>query len=244
MTKEKDKDLVPFNEHNLVPDPETRKEIMKSLEGVSLVFPVIKILHQAIMFEMPDGSKAESFRGIILDTNLGNAWWETPFEESGGGDIPDCFSRNGIHPGKDVLEPQAPTCTACEKNQFGTDGHGKACKNMRRVHVIVEGTFLPYRLSLSPANLKPADKYLILLASKGLGYIHVLTEFKLKEATNQDNIKYSEIVLSNLQKIETNTVIDQLKRMREEFLDSMREQVITYKEYDPNIEKKEAPDAQ
>lgn len=238
MTKET-KDVAVIDDKDLVPSPEAFKELQQNLEGIDPVFPQIKIIHQGQIFEMPDGEMVQTFRGIIIDTNAVNAWWAIGFDESGGGDPPDCSSPDSLHPDPAIIEPQSSHCKTCEKNQFGSDERGKACKNMRRVHVLIEGSFLPYRLSLSPANLKPANLFLTVLASQGLSYLHVITEFGLKEAKNKDGIKYSEIMFKKLKVIGDKSVVANLKNMKASLLDAMRGQVITPEEYDPSAGKGE-----
>jgi len=239
------KEVVAKDEMSLVPSPEAFKELQMNLEGIDPVFPQIKIIHQGQIFEMPDGEMIPAFRGVIIDTNAANAYWKISFDESGGGDMPDCFSPDSLRPDPGIIEPQSQHCKLCDKNQFGSEVpkeegeevFGKACKNMRRVHVLVEGSFLPYRLSLSPANLKPANLFLTVLASQGLSYLHVITEFSLKEARNKKGIKYSEIVFKKLKKIESQSIVQQLKNMKATLLDAMRGQVITPEEYDPSVGK-------
>lgn len=228
----------------LVPNKEAFHEMQVNLEGIEPVFPQIKIIHQGSIFEMPDGAMVQSFRGVIIDSNAANAYWIISFEDSGGGSVPDCFSPDSKHPDVGILEPQNKNCKECEKNQFGSevpkkDGEeaaGKACKNMKRIHVIVEGSFLPYRLSLSPANLRPTNMFLTVLASQGLSYLHVVTEFSLKKVSNKNGIEYSEIVLKKDRVIENKAVVNQLKNMKTSLLTAMRGQVITQEEYAPTSE--------
>ena len=244
MTETKD---VVIDDKSMVPSPEAIKELQENLEGIDPVFPVIKVIHQGQMFEMPDGEMTRSFLGIIVDTNAVNAWWKIGFDESGGGDPPDCSSSDSMRPDSTILEPQDTHCKVCAKNQFGSEVpkeageevFGKACKNMRRVHVLVEGSILPYRLTLSPANLKPANMFLTILASQGLSYLHVITEFSLKEAKNRKGIKYSEIVFKKAKVIENKGVIAQLKKMKEQMMEAMRGQMITPEEYAPDTKKGE-----
>jgi len=239
----KSKELIKVDEATLLPTTEAFKELQVNLEGVDPVFPRINILHRADLFEMPDESKGESFQGIILDTNVANAFWSTSYDDSGGGDPPDCFSPDAIAPDLNIVQaPEAEYCKPCPKNQFGSaddkeDDRKKACKNMRRVHIMLPGTFLPYRLALSPANLKPMNLYLTVLTSQGLSYQHVLTTFSLKPAKNKKGVEYSEIVLKKAQVIKSPDIRKQLKDMKAELKGAMRGQIILPDEY----EEKPAP---
>jgi len=210
-------------------------EDVDDMEAVKPRLPQIGIAHSAQMFKMPDESKTESLTGIILDNNPCNAWWEIGFDESGGGTPPDCFSLDGIRPEESCPHKQADNCLVCPMNQFGSDGRGKACKNMRRLHLLIPGTALPYRLTLSPANLKPFNEFITMdVRGKRLKLLALLTELSLHPAKNQDGIEYSEvqfrIVKDDLGKpvilAKTREQAKALKQFREEWLEAMRGQEI------------------
>lgn len=250
MAKET-KDVAVIEDRDLVPSPEALKELQENLEGIEPVFPVIKIIHQGQMFEMPDGEMVRSFLGIIIDTNAANAYWKTSYDDSGGGDVPDCFSRDSLKPAPEVIEPMSDFCKKgrvliCPMNQFGSEpadpgeeSQGKACKNMRRMHILVEGSILPYRLSLSPANIVPAEKYVTVLASQGLGCLHVATEFSLIKTKSKGGHEYSGIVFKKIKVFGNQAMVKQLKEMKAQLMGAMRDQIITPEEYDPNAGKGE-----
>ena len=243
-----DKDLVP-KEELLPTEFKNYFNLKENMEGVAPRLPQIGIVHQAQLFTMPDEAQVKEFEGIILDTNRINAWWEISFDESGGGTPPDCFSMNGIEPDLGCSNVQAPRCSECEKNQFGSDSgsggearRGKACKNMKRVHVILKGEMLPHRLTLPPSNLKAIDIYISLLTSKGVPYQLVIASFKLKKVQNKDGIGYSEVDLIKDEVIsddswvfpEMTTAAEKamgLKKMLSEFKGVMRGQEIILDEY-------------
>ena len=209
-----------------------------NMEGVQPRLPMIGIVHQGQLYVMPDESKIPEFEGIILDTNRINAWWEKSFDETGGGTPPDCFSMNGIDADQNSNMPQAALCRDCEKNKFksavekdGSQGDGKACKNMKRVHVVMEGEMLPHRMTLPPSSLKAIDDYISRLTSKGLPYQLVHTTFKLKEAKNAKGIKYSEIKPERGILITDPEQATNLKKLLKDMKPVMRGQEIIPKEY-------------
>ncbi len=206
--------------------------LQENMADVEARLPQINIIHQGQMFEMPDGNKVQDFQGIILDINRVNAWWEVGFDESGGGSPPQCFSMDGVKPSPLSENRQSTTCAECEQNKYGSDGgRGKACKNMKRVHVMLDGEFFPVRLTLPPSNLKAIDAYITNLTSKGFPYQLVKTNFTLTETSNKDGIKYSQITCKPVEYI---TDAEQAQAIKKLFMDLrpiMREQAIGVEEY-------------
>lgn len=171
--------------------------IANNMEGVIPRLPQIGIIHRGQLFEMPDESKVEDFEGVILDQHPANAWWEKDISESGGNSIPDCFSMNGINPAESCENTQSTKCSDCKQNQFGSDtktGKGKACKNMKRLHVLMEGSLLPRRLTIPPTSIKSFEGYMTGLVDRGLPYNCVVTKFSLAKKTS-DTFEYAEVKL-------------------------------------------------
>lgn len=216
----------------------------ENLEGIEARLPQIKILHNgAQMFLMPDGSKVESFKGRILDKNRANAWWEIPYDESGGNDIPDCFSNDGIRPSNTSLNQKSELCVHCPlggKGAFGTEirngkkGRGKACKNMYRVHIMVlDGrSIIPSRLTLSPGNLSVMDDYIVKVSGSGYLYQVIETKFSLVEGKNADGIVFSSLVLEPdfRSEITDSEKQGEIKELRDSWYSVMRNQELTSEE--------------
>jgi len=181
-----------------------KEDLVATVEGVVPRLPQIKILHAgALMFEMPPDEtgktpKVEDFEGIIIDQHPCNAWWEKSFQETGGGVPPDCSSLDGVRgilDGGDAIE-----CITCPHNQFGsgTDEEGqktkgKACKNMKRLHILTSGHELPRRLTLPPSSLKEADIFLCTLRDRQIPMTSAKLKFSLVEAKSSQGIAYSQI---------------------------------------------------
>jgi len=176
-------------------------DVKDQMEGVEAQLPQIKIVHQAQMFVFPDGTKEETFRGVILDMNRTNAYWAESFDESGGGSPPTCSSLNGVTPelGTEEVQSSTGSCLDCPRNKYGTGKKGgKACKNMKRIHILVDGSLMPFRLTVPPSNLKAVDLYVSLLTSQAIPFQLVETEFSLRVAQNKDGIEYSELHMRSL----------------------------------------------
>ena len=231
MAKQAAMEMEPWDAPNTAVALNDMFDLKENMAGVEARLPQIKIIHQAQMFEMPDGEKEKTISGVILDISRANAYWEVSFDTTGGGTPPDCASLDGVKPDPFSGQIQSQTCASCPKNQFGSDGgRGKACKNLKRLHILMDGDLLPSRLTIPPSNLKPIDMYVTILTGKGTPYQLVVTEMSLKKVQNKDGIAYSELVLRSLSKIEDRDAALRIKAMRAEFLGVMRGQTITAEE--------------
>lgn len=208
-------------------------DLKDNMEGVEARLPRIKIIHQGQLFEMPDEEKVQSFTGIILDQCRANAWWKKSYDEGGSGNPPDCFSPDGIAP-KFCELPQAESCAKCEKNEYETaeKGKGKACKNTKRVHILMDGQLLPLRLTLPPSNLRQIDTYISLLTSRAIPYQIAITEFTLAKAQNNDGIEFSLLGLHTKKVLDLNNEEEaaramEIKETRDQWLRIMRDTVVT-----------------
>jgi hypothetical protein len=211
-------------------------DVQENMEGVEPRLPQIRIAHQAQVFKMPDDTKVDSIEGIIIDSNRCNAFWAKSFEEAGSGNPPDCFSLDAVKPNGE--NPCAKTCAECKNNRYGTDGgRGKACKNMRRVHILVGENILPFRLSLPPSSLRAVDDYLVQLTTKGRPYPTVVTQISLTEATNKDNIAYSRPEFEMLSEINDLAELAKIKELRTKLRATMQLQEVTADEFASGDEK-------
>jgi len=172
-------------------------DLKKNMEGILPRLPQIGIIHQGQIFKFPDDSKKAEFTGIVLHKNFCNAWWKESFDQSGGGTPPDCSSLDAITPDYNSSDLQAEKCAKCAQNKFGSGdkGKGKACKNMCRVHILLDKEATPYRLTPSPANLRALADYVSNVSLRGYPFQLVYTDFSLMAVQNKDGIEYSEIVM-------------------------------------------------
>jgi hypothetical protein len=208
-------------------------DLQDNIDQIQIRLPQIRILHTAQMFEMPTGDKVQSFEGLILDFNRINSFWAESFDKSGGGVPPDCFSLDGIRPSVYASHLEAEFCQQCPRNVFGSDGgRGRACKNLKRVHVITEpNQLLPYRLTLPPSNLKAFDGYISQLVGRGYPWRMVWTSFSLKPTKSKEGITYAEIVMSAAGSISQEQVTI-AKRIAEQLMPILRDGDIRSSELD------------
>jgi hypothetical protein len=197
----------------------------ENMKGTNPRLPDIEILHQAQKFTLPDGSVVSEIKGVIIDSNRCNAYWKTSFADGGSGNLPDCFSYNGEKPHSE--NPLNPDCTECMENRYGTDGRGKSCKNVRRVHILIDGNRIPFRLTLPPTSLKSWDAYMVVISNVDRPYPTIITKLTLEETQNKDKVKYSVVrfeLVNNINEKENLLKIHKLKEQMK--LQMQREEIV------------------
>lgn len=214
-----------------------------NLEGVIPRLPQVKILHPAALFEMPDETKPESFRGVILDQHSANAWWKDKIKPGEPAKTPDCFSRDGVRPDGESEEKQSEMCDVCALNQFGSDrdgGKGKDCKNMKRLHIVQKGAMLPRRVTVPPTSITSFELYMTALLDMGLPYACVMTEFSLGLISGGGN-DYSEMHFLKVNVLERDEIVG-IAGYIQEYKDAARMQDIQSDEYISDEEANDDPD--
>ena len=137
--------------------------------------------------------------GVIIFTHRMNAYWAHKFgeadEDGNTNKVPDCSSMDG-KTGMVRETGEIRDCATCPFNQFGSDGAGKACKNMRRLYILRDGKPDVYLLTVPPTSLKDINKALKALMGKTkTPYTRQIVTFKLSIAESKDKIKYSRVSL-------------------------------------------------
>lgn len=175
--------------------------MMEEMDGLgTLPFDRVKIPSGGgLAFEMPgeDENSPESvteITGVILDHHPLNAYWLDKF--AGGNQPPDCSSINGKQ-GVNRETGEIKDCATCPYNQFGSDGKGKACKNLHRLFILRESNPVPLMLSLPPTSLKYMRDYIAKrVLFKGLRSWQVVTRITLKKEKSAAGITYSHAVFA------------------------------------------------
>lgn len=202
---------VAENNFNLVTlaDAGFADAIAEEMDGLgSIPFDRVKIPSGGgLAFEVPgeDEDSPESATelvGVILHHHAVNAYWKEKF--AGGNEQPDCSSFDG-KTGVDRETGECKNCAECPFNQFGSDGAGKACKNVHRIYLLREGNPVPIILSLPPTSLKYMRDYIgkrILV--RGMRSYDVITKITLKKEKNAAGIAYSRAVFTLVSKLDEN----------------------------------------
>jgi len=174
----------------------------EEMDGLQLTFDRVKIPSGGgVAFEVPgddpDSPDTEKeLIGVIVDHHPVNAYWAVKYD--GANNPPDCSSMDG----KVGTGDPGGSCKACPYNQFGSDGNGKACKNMHRVYVLRDGETFPLLLTLPPTSLKNFADFLgKRVVGKGLRSYAVKVKVTLKKAINSTGITYSQAVFALVERL-------------------------------------------
>lgn len=182
-----------------LPDAETMQFLADELKSIdSPAYGKIKIAGAgAGVFKVyapgdETGASVSEVEGVILSTTRTNGLWEQAFGANGAADkSPDCYSPDAVV-GTRRDTGEMCKCAACKYNQFGSDGAGKRCKNMRNVLILKSGDVLPSLLVLPPTALKAFENYRVKLLSKArCGVSGVVTRITLRNQKNPSGIEYS-----------------------------------------------------
>lgn len=173
--------------------------------------------------------------GVIVFTHRMNAYWEGKYGEASdeGAKIPYCSSMDG-KTGLCTENGEVLTCEGCPYNQYGSDmqgGKGKACKNMRRIYLMMNNDPNFYLLTVPPTSLKEVNNRLArIMGSKGIPYTQLIVSFKLEKATNAGGIAYSKIVIETRGLLPAESAA-MARQMRNQIKEKYKELAITADDY-------------
>ncbi len=193
------------------------KENLKAIGNIE--FPIIKIVHGTNQIFTISGEPVKTFEAIILYLHRANAWWKNTFVESGGGDPPDCFSRDGDFPAPGC--PNKQPCFNCVNNKYGTNGDGKACKNIKVLYLLLPDNVLPYKLIASATSLKSIDGFLSILTGKKKTLQLMNIIFSLIQEKSKTGIPYSVLVLTPKEEITDRETAKNIRLMLDSFQKQM-----------------------
>lgn len=145
------------------------EQLMQEMQSVkaSLSQPSSnKISTKGKMFTLPDGTTNPGpMQCVILDWISFNSYYEGVYDPQNP-QAPVCWALNKVldelGPSPNCPTPQAESCKACPKDQFGSSGRGKACKNVRRLIVAAPDATLDspvMALEVSPGAIRAFDNY-------------------------------------------------------------------------------------
>jgi len=156
-------------------------------------------------FEIPtiDGETepSKTIEGIIVLADEKKANWAKTLEDDPNA-APNCYSNDCVTGYGDPMETGTlaqHSCALCPKNVWGSDlkgGKGKACKDMRPLYLLMEGSYIPLIVQVPKKSLRHIRKYLTRLSGKGIPFYGCITRFALYKVAGAGTPDYSELVPS------------------------------------------------
>lgn len=142
----------------------------------------------------PDDEPVQEVKGVIVFGAKYKAFYMEKYDpDSAEKKPPDCFSHDGKAPSPDSENKQAAACKGCANNEFESAdvGKGKACRDMRRLFLLLsvkegEEAIMPIQLNVTPTSLKAWDEYMGKLLMFGISVDKVQTIIKAKQKSRDD----------------------------------------------------------
>ena len=190
-----------------------------------------------------DAEPMKEIDGVILFTHRLSAYWPGSFGSASNPEdkIPTCSSmdgKTGIVQAGD-RSGEIITCETCPYNQYGTGvdekgnpSRGKACKNMRRIYLMMNGDPNFYLLTVPPTSIKDVNKQLTKIITGGTPYTGLIVSFKLEKAKNAKGVEYSKVTVEKKGLLPP-AVSAVAKEMRRQIKAKYQDMTITLAEYAP-----------
>lgn len=148
----------------------------------------------------------KTIKGVIIVRQPRRNLWIKSISETGGGDAPDCYSRDGENGigafGRDSNGNPSGKCAECPMAQWSEDLDGKRvpspCKPQEAVLIMTEEGPFPLLLTVPRTSIRPFADYwkrdLFMRKMKPL--MQVVTEIGLKPAVSESGQRYNEITFT------------------------------------------------
>lgn len=133
----------------------------------------------------------KELKGVIVYNHQVNTYFQGGY--TGESKKPLCQSFDGIV----GLGSPGQLCKICEKNKYGSNGAGKACRNRQKVYILREDDIFPIVLTVPTGSLKDFNNYLSrLVVSQGCLTREVITKITVQQGVTTSGIEYSKLVFS------------------------------------------------
>jgi hypothetical protein len=178
----------------------------------------------------------KEIKGVIVFTHRANGFWPGSYGDDDQNKVPACSSMDG----KTGFWPETGeirNCETCPMNQFGSasdqkgnQARGKACKNMRRIYLMMDGDPNFYLLTVPPTSTKDVNKQLQKIIAGGTPYTGLIVSLKLEKAQNSTGVAYSKVVVTKSGLLPP-AVATIAKEMRRQIKDQYRNTTLTLDDY-------------
>ena len=162
------------------------------------------LLNRSFRKKMDAMLSEKELTGVIVFTHRLNAYWPNGNDPRGMDEsrIPLCSSMDGKI-GVNNATGEVVPCESCPFNEYGsgvrddgTAARGKACKNMRRVYMVMDGDPNYYLLTVPPTSIKDVNKALQKIIASRSTYTSQVVTLKLIKQQSRDGKDYSKVVLT------------------------------------------------
>lgn len=191
--------------------------------------------------EEGDAEPMKEIDGVILFTHRLSAYWPGSYGSASNPEdkIPACSSMDG-KTGFCPSTGEVINCEGCQWNQYGTGtdekgnpSRGKACKNMRRIYLMMDGDPNFYLLSVPPTSIKDVNKQLAKILASGVPYTGMVVTLSLEKTKNNNGVTYSKVVIKKKGAIPAGTAA-QVQQLRSEIKAQYQSMAITLDDYTPS----------
>ena len=204
------------------------------IEYRSIKMPSGKVKSFTVEGDNPDDPDQEKeLTGVIVFTHNMNACWAG--EYGGENKVPVCSSwdaKTGFN--TDLNKPVE--CASCAFNKFNDDGSGimrKACKNMRRIYLLLSGKPNLYLLVVPPTSLRDVQLQLRRIMSGGTPYTSSILSFTLTGAVSKGGNDFSKISIRKVGEL-TKEQAEEVRKIRDSLKASYKSVSITDEDYTPS----------
>lgn len=152
--------------------------------------------------EETDVEYMKEINAVVVFTHRVNGFWAGSYGDDDQNKAPICSSMDG-KTGVRIDSGEVISCETCPLNQFGSatdqkgnQAKGKACKNMRRLYLMMNGDPNFYLLTVPPTSIKDVNKQLAKIMAGGTPYTGLVLKFTLEKTKNAAGVEYSKVVIS------------------------------------------------
>ena len=203
--------------------------------------------------ESEDVEYKKEIQGVIVFTHRMSAWWRTSFGSANPDNpnrLPDCASMDG-KTGISTQNGETITieCERCRYNQYGSGldsqgnpTRGKACKNMRRLYLLMDNDPNLYLLTVPPTSMKEVNKKLQRILAGGIPYTGLVVRLTLEKVQNAAGTDYSRIVLNKCAPLSPEAAAKAIA-VRRQIKEQYATMAITMEDYAPAMQQRQySPD--
>ncbi len=144
----------------------------------------------------------KEINAVVVYTHRVGGYWSGSYGDDEQNKVPICSSMDG-KTGMRTDTGELVSCETCPLNQFGSaidqkgnQARGKACKNMRRLYMMMDGDPNFYLLTVPPTSIRDVNKQLAKIIAGGIPYTGLVVKLTLEKTQNAVGVAYSKVVIS------------------------------------------------